>query len=168
MKKLISLSLIVAAGILFSGCVASTPQLPVVSSVPVVTAPGVTNIVTVTNTPPPVYSVSPTLATVQSNLQAYVAAVAPVISELYPPAAPAVPLANNLLTGIFAILSVISTGVAYVKNKSANSQTAAAAALAQHIVNTQPQAVAAALTVAAANNSTAEVAQHLANAQKPV
>ena len=107
-----------------------------------------TNVVTVTNL---TYTVSPTLATVSSNVQGAVATYAPLVTTLYPPAAPVVPLAQDVLAGVFGLIAVVSGWIAKKKNDDANTQSQVAAAAVNHIVTTNP----ASLTALVANTTDA-------------
>lgn len=129
------------APLLLAGCVASAPHVttqPVVSSAPspVTGLPILTtNNVTVTNL---VYETSPTLAVVSSNVQTAVATYGPLVSALYPPAAPAVPLAQDVLAGVFGLIAVVSGWIAKKKNDDANTQSQVAAAAVSHIAAVAP------------------------------
>lgn len=139
----------------------STESLPVISQTP---AGPVTNIVTevVTN-----YSPSPAIAATQAKIDAGIQAFAPVLSAAVPVTAPAASLAQPITDGVFGLIAAVSGLVAVYKNKQASQHQAAAQALASALV-TNPGMSALAQTNAAANGSTQLVAQHLADAAKPV
>lgn len=173
MKKNIASLLICAAFI--TGCVSKNPSSvstsPVVTSSPspVIGAPPIltTNEVTQTNY---VYSVSPSLASTSSNIQANAAVVGAVVSTLYPPAAPVVPLAQDILTGILGLIAAGSGWYANKKNNDAKTQSQAAAAMASHIVTTQPASISALINnttdaTGTATPLTAAVQAHIATQQ---
>lgn len=157
MKLNKTLFLVTAIGIFAAGCV--TPRTATVT-VPVVNPVTLqTNLVTevVTN-----YVPSPTLTTISNEVTAGIATAGTLASVYYPPAAPVVPIAQDIATGLFGLFGIISAWYAAKKNTQAANSQAAVAALAQHVVNTGAQAPA--LAVAADNGSVGTVATALANA----
>jgi trehalose-6-phosphatase len=154
-KQIIKWALGLGCILSFAGCVGETP-----GTVSTFTSPTTGLTGTVTN--PPLYAVSPQLVNTLSNLQAEAATAGAVVSTVYPPAAPFVPLGQMLLGAVGAIITTVSAGIAYVKNQSAATHAAAANTLAEAVVNT-PGAALMASQLAVKRGTSAAVATHLAN-----
>jgi len=115
--------------------------------------------------PGPVYSPSPAITNRQAQFQTLWQAAAPAVALT--PAAPVAPFVPSIADGIFGLIALVSGGLATWKNSQAKGSKKAASALAATVA-AQPAGTALAMTNAAANGSTAEVARHLADAQNPV
>ena len=150
---------------LFTGCLATTPQAGVQTTISQnpITGQTVTNTVPVTNY---VYSVSPQLSNIQSKVDMGIQTAAPIVSTFVPAAAPVAGLAQPLIDGAFGLIAAVSGLFAAYKNKQANAHSDAAAALAATVVASGQHAQA--LVNAAQNGSSAMVATHLAEASNPV
>ena len=152
MRKLL---LSLAAAALFTGCASTAPNPNYTS----VTPQGV--IVTNAAQPQFVYSANTNLPAYQAEFSSFMPVVQAVLSGT--PLAPAAPFLPSLANLIFGALALVSGGLAAYKNRQAQSHADAAAALAA-VVAPQPGLVANVMTIAAGNDSTKAVAQHLANA----
>jgi len=115
------------------------------------------------------YIIAPGLTNAASMAQGFAATAAGIAAAT--PLAPVAPSIPGTVAGFFALLTLISGGLAAYKNNQATTQKAAAASLAATVTtlnsSTVP-AISTAINHAAANDSSGAVAEHLAAAANPV